>query len=66
MVHVGFMRSWLAGGLNVKVIDRIMHLVQAATPTQRLLIYVTGMHICHHCHHQHTTAQAQCNDMTLD
>ena len=54
MVHVGFMRSWLGGGLNTKVIRQIMHLVharpRASNPNQKLQIYVTGQYqSCHSC-----------------
>ncbi len=45
LVHVGFLKSWLAGGLNDKVVGRIMQLVHArpAGPHARpLKIYVTG------------------------
>ena len=45
LVHVGFLKSWLAGGLNDKVVGRIMQLVHArpARPHGKpLKIYVTG------------------------
>ncbi len=45
LVHVGFLKSWLAGGLNDKVVGRIMQLVHArpARPHAKpLKIYVTG------------------------
>ncbi|DBB14800.1 TPA: hypothetical protein ACH3X3_004409 [Trebouxia sp. C0006] len=45
LVHVGFLKSWLAGGLNDKVVGRIMQLVHArpAWPHAKpLKIYVTG------------------------
>lgn len=46
LVHVGFLKSWLAGGLNDKVVGRIMQLVHArpARPhANPLKIYVTGI-----------------------
>ncbi|KAA6425605.1 MAG: hypothetical protein FRX49_04502, partial [Trebouxia sp. A1-2] len=45
LVHVGFLKSWLAGGLNDKVVGRITQLVNArpAGPHAKpLKIYVTG------------------------
>lgn len=49
LVHMGFLKSWLAGGLNEKVVNRILQLVQArpAQPHAKpLRIYVTGSPIC--------------------
>ena len=43
MVHVGFMKSWLAGGFNHKVINRIMQLVTTRKPgSEKLKILITG------------------------
>ncbi|DBA97089.1 hypothetical protein WJX77_003952 [Trebouxia sp. C0004] len=43
MVHVGFMKSWLAGGFNFKVINRIMQLVNSCKAgADKLKILVTG------------------------
>ena len=45
LVHVGFLKSWLAGGLNDKVVGRIMQLVNArpaGSHAKPLKIYVTG------------------------
>ncbi|KAL3149444.1 hypothetical protein ABBQ32_002237 [Trebouxia sp. C0010 RCD-2024] len=43
LVHVGFTRSWLAGGFNEKVINHIMELVnKRRAGAGRLNIYVTG------------------------
>lgn len=45
LVHVGFLKSWLAGGLNEKVVTCILQLVQARPAqahAQPLRIYVTG------------------------
>jgi len=45
LVHVGFLKSWLAGGLNEKVVGRIMQLVNARPEhpnSPPLRIYVTG------------------------
>ena len=48
MVHVGFMKSWLAGGFNLKVINRIMQLVNSRKAgADKLKILVTGeTHSC--------------------
>ena len=50
LVHVGFMKAWLAGGFNEKVINHIMQLVnrsRAGAGAQCMKIYVTGqMHLC--------------------
>ena len=43
LVHVGFLQSWLAGGFNEKVLNRIMELVDSLKPgTRKLEIIVTG------------------------
>ena len=45
LVHVGFLKSWLAGGLNHKVVTRIMELVTARPAEAHckpLRIYITG------------------------
>ncbi len=46
LVHVGFMKTWLAGNLNLKLIDRIMEIVQSwkaeHDPSQAPKIYITG------------------------
>ncbi len=45
LVHVGFLKSWLAGGLNDKVVGRIVQLVHArpaGSHAKPLKIYVTG------------------------
>lgn len=45
LVHVGFMKSWQAGGFNHKVITRIKELVYSRKATSgKLRIYVTGEH----------------------
>ncbi len=49
LVHVGFLKSWLAGGLNEKVVGRIMQLVNscsAHTHACPFRIYVTGNPRC--------------------
>jgi len=48
LVHVGFMKSWLAGGFNLKVINRIMQLVNSRKAgADKLKILVTGeTHSC--------------------
>jgi len=41
------MKSWLAGGFNHKVINRIMQLVNSRKPgSDKLKIYVTGETQC--------------------
>ena len=43
LVHVGFMKSWQAGGFNHKVIKRIMELVHSRNAASgKLRIYITG------------------------
>ncbi|KAA6426189.1 MAG: hypothetical protein FRX49_04041 [Trebouxia sp. A1-2] len=43
LVHGGFMKSWLAGALNAKVVNRIMHIVSSRKPAAcELEILVTG------------------------
>ena len=43
LVHGGFMKSWLAGGFNQKVVNRVMALVHARKPSpHKLQIYITG------------------------
>ena len=44
LVHGGFLSSWLAGGLNVKVTQRINEIVNNRHPGRdKLHIHVTGM-----------------------
>ena len=44
LVHGGFMKSWLAGGFNTKVINHIMELVNARKASgSKLNIYITGV-----------------------
>ena len=44
LVHVGFMKSWLVGGFNTKVTNRIKELVASRPPAaDRLKIYITGL-----------------------
>ena len=46
LVHVGFMKAWLAGGFNEKVINHIMQLVNCPR-AESMKIYVTGqIHLC--------------------
>lgn len=47
LVHVGFMKAWLAGGFNEKVINHIMQLVnRPRAGAGSMKIYVTGqMHL---------------------
>lgn len=43
LVHAGFMKSWLAGKFNQKLIHRVMDLVHTCQPgPNKLKIYVTG------------------------
>jgi len=47
LVHVGFMKSWLAGGFNLKVIKRVMQLISARQDASaEVKVYVTGIN-CH-------------------
>ncbi len=42
-MHVGFLQSWLAGGFNEKVVNRIMEMVNRRQPSpDKLKIYITG------------------------
>ena len=43
LVHVGFMKSWLAGSFDQKVISRVMELVERRKAgTGSMTVYVTG------------------------
>ena len=43
LVHVGFLKSWVAGGLDQRVVGRVSELAQAASAAGTTLrIYVTG------------------------
>ena len=43
LVHVGFLRSWLAGDFNKKVVSRVMEIAKSCTPGQdKLRVYITG------------------------
>ena len=43
LVHVGFLKSWVAGGLNQRVVGRVSELVRAASAAGTTFrIYVTG------------------------
>ena len=48
MVHHGFLKSWQAGGLNLKVVDYVVEAVeqckQAHKSEQPISVFVTGMH----------------------
>ncbi len=48
MVHVGFMKSWLAGGFNFKVLNRIMQLVNSckAGAGKRKILVTGEAHSC--------------------
>lgn len=50
LVHVGFMKAWLAGAFNEKVINHVMQLVsRLRSEAHSMKIYVTGhMHL--HAH----------------
>ena len=47
LVHVGFLKSWLAGGLKYKVIDHILEAVRQckleSKSQQPVTVFVTGM-----------------------
>ena len=47
LVHVGFLKSWLAGGLKHKVVSHILEAVcqckQESRSDQPVKIFVTGM-----------------------
>lgn len=46
LVHVGFLKSWLAGGLNLKVITAVLEAVQHCrnlqSPANQITVFVTG------------------------
>lgn len=46
LVHVGFLKSWLAGGLNEKVISAVLKAVQQCrkrlNPSDKITVFVTG------------------------
>ena len=43
LVHVGFLKSWLAGGFNKKVVSRVMEIAKSCNSGQdKLQVYVTG------------------------
>ena len=72
LVHVGFLKSWLAGGLNDKVVGRIMQLVHArpAGPHAKpLKIYVTGTRAwplpCSSVHSRYTCKGLLCRHQNL-
>ena len=48
LVHVGFLKSWLAGGLNQKVLAAVLRAVQQcrkqSEPSVKITVYVTGDH----------------------
>ena len=48
LVHVGFLKSWLAGNLNLKVINQVLEAVkqckqQSNQPDKAVTVFVTGM-----------------------
>ena len=46
LVHVGFLKSWLAGGLNLKVITAVLNAVQQQRDSPdcpaKITVFVTG------------------------
>ena len=46
LVHVGFLKSWLAGGLDQKVISAVRRAVQQCReklhPAEKITVFVTG------------------------
>ena len=50
LVHVGFLKSWLAGGLNQKVTSAVLKAVgqcrKHLNPLDKITVFVTGMSAC--------------------
>lgn len=50
LVHVGFLKSWLAGGFNLKVISAVLQAVQHCrslqSPADKITVFVTGQDCC--------------------
>ena len=48
LVHVGFLKSWLAGGLKVKVVNKVLEAVQQCKQQSKsdhpITVLVTGLH----------------------
>ena len=46
LVHVGFLKSWLAGGFNVKVVNQVLEAVQQCKEQSGsghpVTVFVTG------------------------
>ncbi|DBA85888.1 TPA: hypothetical protein ACH3X1_005433 [Trebouxia sp. C0004] len=53
LVHVGFLKSWLAGGLKVKVVNRVLEAVQQCKQSCKshvpTTVFVTGIHLLIPC-----------------
>ena len=53
LVHVGFLKSWLAGGLNDKVISAVLKAVQQCRQrlslSDKVTVFVTGESSTVHC-----------------
>lgn len=53
LVHVGFLKSWLAGGLNDKVISAVLKAVlqcrKRLSSSDKITVYVTGDSTMVHC-----------------
>ena len=51
LVHVGFLKSWLAGGLNEKVTSAVLRAVQQCckrlNEPDKITVFVTGESILH-------------------
>lgn len=47
LVHVGFLKSWLAGGLHCKVVNQVVEAVQQCKDQSKsdhpITVFVTGM-----------------------
>lgn len=50
LVHVGFLTSWLAGGLNQKVTSAVLkavkHCRSRLSSSDKITVYVTGLSAC--------------------
>ena len=71
LVHVGFLKSWLAGGLKDKVLASVLKAVQHCqkrlAPSQKVTVFVTGaadglpaqlLIVMWHCPFQNTISSA--------
>ena len=65
LVHVGFLKSWLAGGFNDKVVSRVVEIVKSCNPGQdSLCIYITGkLHLMQKPHSRRAGEGGGCSEM---